>query len=429
MQQSLIWLGFLVGMIALVVCSPSAATGPVGPTDPVLKSPPQPVVEKAGRGALFKYSRRCKGGAHTNGAWSGGRLVTLAAASYAGDASADKPLLKQLRYNLRGDCCISANGGYPAQHERLFTGACVLARRTPRVWKQLTDAERRKIDLAMKAALVGSAYTTADAGYARGGKTTALDGDANLNRGWNPNYQEGMVGMMVVGAVYFGPAEAQKILDTYDHKAFVAELKSAGLTNTHETFTWKAAHPDSAAPTGKQIERIVRGYRYKGRDLSDPMALYVTLTKRTYGERVTAGLNGGKGIDGGGRIAKGAAGLPNLGERGMLKEFASHDAKGRRSSAGYSYDGFRPNLVNHIVLIAGGYWKAGKDADECLALLEVGVTDLFYKLENGYINYSHGKASKRVYDINTPHHDFALTRSLWQDVVRPYHQAKAKRQP
>jgi hypothetical protein len=30
-------------------------------------------------------------------------------------------------------------------------------------------------------------------------KTTALDGDTNLNRGWNPNYQEGMVGMMLGG--------------------------------------------------------------------------------------------------------------------------------------------------------------------------------------------------------------------------------------
>ena len=76
-------------------------------------------------------------------------------------------------------------------------------------------------------------------------------------------------------------------------------------------------------------------------------------------------------------------------------------------------------------MVAGGYWKPGKDADACLALLEVGVTDLFYKLENGYINYAHGKAGKRAYDINIPHHDFAMTRSLWRDVVRPYHQLRA----
>ncbi|MBN2582018.1 MAG: lyase [Planctomycetes bacterium] len=415
-------------LAVLVLCAVAAASpgqGTVATAEPVLKSPPQKIVDQAASMGLIRYNRNCKGGAHTNGAWSGGSFVTLAVAAYAGNASADKRLLEQIRYNLKGENAISANGGYPAQHERHFTAACTLAKLTPRVWKQLSDEERHKIDLAMKAALVASAYTTSDKSYAGGAKVTALDGDANMNRGWNPNYQEGMIGMMVVGPVYFGPSQAQKILDTYDHEAFVAELKKADLTDIHETFTWKAAHPDSAAPTGKQIEQNVHGYRYMGHDLGDPMAIYVLLTQNTYGATVNAGLNGGKGKDGAGRIAKGAEGLPNMGKPGMLKEFDSRDAGGPRSCAIYAYDGFRPNLTNQIVLIAGGYWKKGATADECLALLKVGITDLFYKLENGYISYSKGHAGTKPFSLETPGHDFELTRSLWQDVVKPYHVAQA----
>jgi hypothetical protein len=232
---------------------------------------------------------------------------------------------------------------------------------------------------------------------------------------------------MVVGAVYFGPAEAQKLLDTYDHEAFVAELKKAGLTNIHETFTWKAAHPDSAAPSGKEIEAHVRGYRYQGIDLRDPMAIYAMLTKNTYGATVNAGLNGGKGLSGAGRLAAGADKLANVGKPGMLKEFDSRDGGGPRSCAVYAYDGFRPNLTNQIVLIAGGQWKPGPVARECLALLNVGITDLFYKLEYGYISYSKGKGSSTPFTLQTPHWDFALTRSLWEDVVHPYHAAGAAR--
>jgi len=413
--------------VGLFATGLSAEPSVSAPTGPVLKSPPQKVVDQAIKSGLFRYNRRCKGGAHTNGAWSGGSLMTLAIAGYGGNASADARLLEQIRHHLQDQHCLSANGGYPAQHERHFTGACTLAKRTPRVWKQLTDEERKKIDLAMAAALVASAYTTSDKSYAGGGKVTSLDGDGNMNRGWNPNYQEGMIGMMVVGAVYFGPAKAQKMLDTYDHKALVAELKKAGLDNIHETFTWKAAHPDSAAPTGEQIERNVRGYRYKGLDLGDPMGLYHRLTLNTYGATVHAGLNGGKGLRGAGRIAKGAAGLPNLGKPGMLKEFDSRDAGGARSCTVYAYDGFRPNLTNHIVLIVGGYWRKGPKADQCLALMRVGIKDLFYKLENGYISYSKGKAAKRAFDIKTRGWDFTLTRSLWRDVVKPYHDARARK--
>ena len=389
-------------------------------TDPVLVSPPQEIVDQAIAMNNIRYGRKVSS-AHTNGAWSGAGYITLAVASYAGNESADKTLLKRIRYNLVGENTITSNGTYPAQHERHFTGACTLAKLTPRVWKQLSKAERQKIDLLMKAALVASAYTTSDASYAAGVKVYGIDGNGNHNRNWNPNYREGMIGMMLVGPVYFGPEKATEILDTYDHDRFVKLLRSAKLDNTYETFNWKKANPDSNAPTGDEIEKMVKEYRHFGLTLESPMAIYYKLTMRTYDRIVNAGLNGGKGVKGSGRIATGAEGLPNVGKKGMLHEFDGIDGGGPRSSIGYAYDGFRPNLTNHIVLIVGGYWQSGEEADECMELLPVGIEDLFYKLEHGYLNYSKGKGSKKVSDINRPHHDFALPRSLWNDVVKVYH--------
>jgi len=418
-------LGMSVACGALLVLA-STFAGPAAHVE--LPPVPQKTVEAAAALPLIRFNRNIKGGAHTDGAWSGGGQIVLALAAWQGNQTADARLLEQIRYNLQGANCISANGGYPAQHERHVTGMYALVRHTPRVWNQLTAEERAKIDLVMKAALVASAYTTSDASYAKGTKPMTLDGSANQNRGWNPNFREGMIGMMPVGVVYFGGgAAAHRVLDTYDHEAFVAQLKAAGLTNTYETFTWKATHPDSDAPDGKTIAAAIKNYRYMGHDLSDPMEYYYMLTVNTYGAKVNAGLNDGKGIGGSGCIASGAEGLPNKGKDGMLLEFASQDAGGPRSSIGYAYDGFRPNLTNHVVVLAGGYWRPGPKADECLARLNVGIPDLFYKLEHGYKNYSKGRGSQSVFDINKPYWSFAVTRSLWEDVLKPFHDANRGR--
>jgi hypothetical protein len=405
----------------LLTLVPALAAG----SAPELPKVPQKTVDAAIAAPMIRFNRNFKGGAHTDDAFGGGNSVVLALAAYQGNESADKRLLEQVRLNLKGDYSISANGGYPAQHERHVTAMYVMVKRTPRIWNQLSDDEKQAMDLVSKAALVASAYTTSDASYANNNKPTAIDGDGNLNRGWNPNFREGMIGEMIVGAVYFGPQEAEKILDTYNHEEFVKQLKDAGLTNTYNTFNWKAAHPDSKAPTGEQIAANIKNYRYNKQDLSDPFQYYYDLTVHTYGAKVNAGLNGGKGKDGAGMIASGADQLPNVGKEGMLLEFASMDAGGPRSSIHYAYDGFRPNLTNHLVVLIGGYWKPGPKADEIVSRMNVGITDLFYKLDHGYIDYSKAHASKSAFDKNAKGWNFDVQRSLWEDVIKAYHE-KAK---
>jgi len=392
---------------------------------------PDAVIEAALAAPLASYGRRLKGGGHTDAGWNGGWQIALALAAWTGDTRGDAKLLERIEWNLRGDRCISANGGYPAQHELNVTAMYTILRQSPRFWEgRLTAEQRSKIDRVMKAALVASAYTTSDATYAGGRAPTALDGDTNLHRGWNPNFREGLFGGLLVGAVYFGGVEnARKILDEYRHTAFVAELKAAGLTNTAETFDYARLNPRSGAPSGDQIERAVRGYRYNGQPLMGPFELYRFLTLHTYGGTVQPGLNGGRGIvvDGvaTGTIVAGADRLPNRGAQGMLLEFDSRDANGPRSSIHYAYDGFRPNLANRVAVIVGGYWPRSEEARELTRRVEIGVADLRYKLEQGYRDYSKGKGSKSVFDITAPHWEWSFRTSLplWTDVLLPFHRA------
>lgn len=406
-----------------------------GPTlDPAsLGSPAASVVAAAKSAPFLRFGRSYPGGADVNDGWGGGASMVLAMASYSGDTSADARLLAQIRDTIAGGNEPVANGGYPAQHERWVTAMFVLARRTPRIWGALSDAERGKIDLVMTAALVASAFTTSDNNpyvKAHTGQVT-LDGDTDVDRDWNPNYREGMVGMMLVGSAYFGSGTAaQAVIDGYDAASFLSALQANGLTNEAATFSWKADHPSSPAPTAATVQSAVKSYRYKGLALSQTMAIARALTVNTYVAQVACGLNGGAGIStpsgAAGVIVSGCSGLANLGKAGMLQEFDGVDAGGSRSSAHYSYDGFRVNQNNLIALRASGLWSAGADADAIIARLGVGVPDLWYKLSKGYRGYASGSLqyiedapSPGVLRDDNANFGFPYSRTLWQDVLRP----------
>jgi hypothetical protein len=313
-----------------------------------------------------------------------------------------------------------------------MTGAYAILKQSDSFWNNvLNSTQRQKIDLLMKAAVVSSAYTTADASYSGGKQITTLDGDRNLHRGWNANYQEGMFGGLIAGSVYFGgTSQVNQILDTYDHDAFVAQLNAAGLTNTARTFNTSVEKPSAGAPNSDTIEANIRNYRFEGKPLADPFDQYARLALQTYSKTVSAGLNGGTGVrlaNGkySGVVVSGASQTPNLGQLGMLQEFDTYDARGPRSSADYAYYGFRPDLINQIVVLMGGYWEAGDLADQIVARQEVGIADLEYKLQRGYWNYANGGGWGEPFNIHRADWSWSFQTMLptWNDVVRPYFNA------
>jgi hypothetical protein len=428
------WRGGRRAACRMTAFAPGAT--PAGPGGAVpgiaLRPPARAVVDEAIAAPFIRHGRRFSGGADTNEGWGGGAPVILAVASYAGDTSADARLLAQMRDTIAGGNEPVADGGYAAQHERWVTGMYAIARHTPRIWNALTAAERQRIDLVMRGALVASAFTTSDSNpyVLADSQQYSLDGDDNLNRDWNPNYREGMAGMLLVGASYFGSgAAAHAVLDGYQPASFLAQLRAAGLTNMAETFGWKADHPGSNAPAPAAVAAAVRNFRYHGLALTQPMDILWRLTGDTYGARVACGLNGGAGIGGAGVIVSGCAGLPNKGALGMLREFDSGDAGGARSSGLYSHDGYRVNLVNHVAVLVGGMWQPGALASSVVARMRVGVPDLWYKLDRGYRDYSKGGPMSipdgadggTVFRSDNPNFGFSYSRSLWRDVIAPYH--------
>lgn len=398
---------------------------PVDPATVGLGKLSKDVVDAAIAAPLIRFNRAQPGGAYTNGAWFGGASVALALASFSGDTSADARLLEQMRYSITGGNEPCANGGYPAQHERHATGMFAIARLTPRVWNQLSAAEQAKVDLVMKATLVGSAFTTSDNNPFIKANTQqySLDGDANLNRGWNPNYREGMIGGVLVGMVYFGGAAAtHAVLDGYDHAAFVQALGTAGLSNEREIFDWKAKNPSSKAPSGAQIQAAVKDYTFMGKTLQAHAEIYTYLLEDTYGAKVNAGLNNGAGINGAGKIVSGADTLPNKGALGMLKEFDANDAGGARSSAVYAFDGYRPHMTNLLTLVVGGYIKAGSpEVAAAKARLPIGNADLWYKIERGYLGYAKGQSQGEAFDMKrAASWGFTYNRGLWEQGLAPF---------
>jgi hypothetical protein len=285
----------------------------------------------------------------------------------------------------------------------------------------------------MTGALVSSAFTTSDSNpyVTSGGSQRTLDGEG-VHRDFNPNYREGMVGGVLVGAGYFGADGARSVLSTWSHGPFLAQLRAEGLTNMGDTFGWAAEHPADGAPSPGQIEAAVRSWGYHGVGLGDVMGVAWELAEDTFEKPVNCGLNGGAGISTGdgpaGALVSGCPGLPAKGQLGMLKEFETIDAGGPRSSALYAYDSFRVHLVNHCVLLASGLWAPGAAAGQIVGRLRVGGPDLFYKLDRGYRGYAKGESqytpgasSPAVFAADNSEYAIPFTRSLWEDVVAPFH--------
>jgi hypothetical protein len=405
---------------------PPEATTEAALAAPVLASPPQATVDLAIAAPLGWFGVNASGERYCSNC--NGQSILLAIASFKGNTGADARLLQQIRYVIGNNRDPFGNGGYMAQHERMMTGMFALAKLTSRVWNQLTAAEKTKVDLIMKATLVGSAYTTSDTSYLNGAVPTGLDGDTNLNRGWNPNYQEGMVGAMIVSTLYLGGRTAtDAFLNGYQHAAFVSQLNAAGLTHLAAVFNTNVSNPASGAPSATAIQNAIKNYRYKGLALDQLFDIYVLLAHNTFSTAVDCGLNNGAGVllsngQRSGYLTAGCAELPNKGKVGQLKEFRSNDANGDRSATFYAYDGFKPDLIHHAVLVAYGALPAGTATTAVVNRIAVGATDLFFKVGKGYRNYAKGK-DYGLYQLpaNGIGDGFEFNRPLWEKVIAPAH--------
>ncbi|MBJ7473050.1 MAG: hypothetical protein JHD16_17225, partial [Solirubrobacteraceae bacterium] len=254
-------------LVALAAAAAGTATFAIvnpAATAPTLPAPPRDVVGLALREPCLDFARKPpKPGAaptvprepvSTVDYGAGASLVLAAAAGK--DKRARKATLQQIRHVIdRRDSCRrntfrggsnepTAAGGVSAQRELWATSMFVVARHTPRVWRELSKWERKRIDLIMTASLVSNAFATSDTNpYLRGGQQRTIDGDTNVGRDWNPNYREGMIGNVLMGIAYFGRRGAQRQLEQWNRPAFLAAVTERKMENLRTTFEFAAAQP------------------------------------------------------------------------------------------------------------------------------------------------------------------------------------------
>ncbi len=351
---------------------------------------------------LIWFDQDLSGGAHS---WTFHYAeVALAVHAACGDTRADARLLQHIRNVLKPGNGTTAQGGYADQHQVGILTAFSLISKIPRLWNQLSSAEKNKIDLMFEAALVSNAFVTSNENpfVKAGGQQYSMDGGTNFNRNWNPNFRAGNMGSVIIATSHFGVTEAKARLKGHNHASFISRLKNVGLTNLVKTYE------SSNNPSNTQIETTLhKEFSYFTVNDLDPLALFNHLASYTYGKDVFCGLNDNDGItkDGvtGGRMAKNCSLLPNKGKVGMLHELNSADAGGPRSSASYAFEGLRPVNTVQVALIANGYWQDNAMTQALVNRMKVGIEDLYFKIDpargGGYYAYAKGKAYSNPYTL------------------------------
>jgi hypothetical protein len=345
------------------------------------------------------FDPNLKGGAHT---WIfNGAEVIKALTAYCGNSRLKAELLALIRNILDPAKGPTATGGYQDQKQLGVALMFLLAKKTPAIWDQLSQAEQASIDLNMEALMYSSTFTTKDTVASHFG----ISGDTNLYRDWNPNYQNGMVGMIIMTALYWGFDEFEAKLAAYDHTEFLNKLRANNMKNLLSTYANPAG--PSAAFIQAGLRKLVNGTIYRFHNISERnlAGLFNYIASRTFSAIISCGLNDGAGIDGFGKIAKNCNLLPNVGLKGMILEFASGDAEGQRSSAIYSWDAWYPLNYSRLAMQITG-WLTPSTLQQSGALVDtmnrygIGSNDLWFKISpekgGGYLDYEHGKSGDLI---------------------------------
>ena len=365
------------------------------------------------------------GTAQANNAFFGSTSSILALASWAGNTRTDRRVLAQARFSIEGEHAPTCEGGYPAQHNLQVFAMFAILRLTPRLWSAITESEKARIDLVMKAGLIATAFTSSDTNpYFLAGQKPEMNLRGRPSwRSGGPNFRCTAPATVQTARVYFGGAAAvDAILNDFDYTAFAEEVRAAGLSNVAGTFR----EQPPPAPTGRQIEDAVRNWANHGLGVADHQAMLVNEGRFTFNKTINTGLNDGAGVKGRGKMMAGQDGLPNRGRKGMANEFDTIDAKGKRSSASYVIHGYRV-IMNWLgVEMANGTLdRRDPDVQALAAQVDIGVTDLIYKSQNGYLSYAKGgppasnnedwTASKQAVKWG-----WSYTFGIWTHVLRPY---------
>ncbi|MDF2923655.1 MAG: Carbohydrate-binding family 9 [Paenibacillaceae bacterium] len=304
-----------------------------------------------------------------------------------------------------------ASGSLDTAGTAMAIQALDMASTIPAVWSGLTEAEKHKITLIMQAHLVAAHWGHDD----NNDFNTGINQGGNFNKGWNPNYVEGAIGIALATARYLGGADAANaFLASFDYNSFMSQLQAAGLSSIAWTFSQTGRIALEASI--KNDNGSFNGFTFKGYGLNEPFQWMKARGLIMYNKPVKAEV-----YEGGtrrGYVANNPEGLPNLGAMGMAQEFDSIDADGLRTDLGYAADGWNNSLISLLTTYYYDETGSSSDMELIQSRYEVGATDLIYKATNGYIGYAKGKAialrNAATIDANMGYY---WLKELWENVI------------
>lgn len=255
-----------------------------------------------------------------------------------------------------------------------------------RITSRLTANEKEALGTFMKAALIAEMYMLSD--YDKDdnyiGHTTrrlAMNGDSN--NGVTGNFGEPHLTSLFASAFAIGLDNIKPILASYDHKAFIAELKSKGLTTIAASFentnNFSTAATDALKLTEKaaRVEATLKSSKWSFMNvtlnefLEDPLKIHAAQEAYNWPYLAEDG--------------------EFQGQLGMGFEFQSADQGGPRESPSYVVLGLEPAISNTVLLNHFGYLHTPISADvanHIEKIQKVAANDLYAKLVNGYFGQS-----------------------------------------
>lgn len=362
-------------------------------------------------------------GCHPDVVKSAHAFYFLAVAAYYDSAAASGGTLCKDRVLAHFRSVTTGGGTEPVCGNPLNSFAdCAVAqsilmmRYTSSVWAGLTTAERTKADWLMKALAVTGNWGFNDANNFN----TGLDNAGNFNKAWNPNFTQGYLGVMIACGKYFTAATLDSHLTTFSYTTYINQFTTYNWTRIKGN--WSALGQSLMENGGSDAyggsgAGVKVAFNYQGSGSSDPNGIFYrgavgsTDNNSMYTQTV---VNNGAG--GNAYIITPGSSSPVLGQVGMCKEFQSFDGGGQRSDANYCFHGWMNNVVTrstmHLLTIWGG-------ANQTLVetRMNVGTTDLIYKLQKGYHSWSNGHVSGDFYESNLIADDgYLYDKELWNKV-------------
>lgn len=324
-----------------------------------------------------------------------------------------------------------AQGGIGGWTHAVPAHAILLAKRTPAVWKQLSDEERAHADLLMQALALAAHFCLDD----DNDYYLLLDGYSLFHKSWNPNHVEGYMDAIISASLYFGPDELNAFFKDFDFDRFLSRLEKANFLNIKTCWTSNPAirelmmhGGEVAVPTDQVLAQGVvthgagvrNDFTHDGVPLRDAWDLYreqaVRLFSKAVRTRVTVKSDFTSSLM---HRTSQATQSPWEGQMGMLDEFESTDWDGLRTSLTYAFEGAMIDIPMASTLKELGQWRPDAGGDMLERRMAVGMADLRFKAHEGYRCWSLGKEREYWWeqDLEPMGADYIF--GIWESYFRP----------